>query len=105
MLAIVGTLGSFAVHPKEPKSKFIISSCLLDAAGAITLIILGALALTGHGGSVINSLNATPGGAWGMIGGGLVVFATLYGFSRFMQNQMKIEIIRARKNRQPQLIE
>ena len=51
------------------------TAMLLDFGGAITLIVLGALAFNGLGGHAVASLNAFPGGAVVMIGGGLV---TLY---------------------------
>jgi|GEM_PF-5593288 len=50
-------------------------SIFLDAAGIITLIVLGALAATGMGGEVVNSLNTISGlpiGGWVMIGGGIL---------------------------------
>ncbi len=50
---------------------------VLDFAGAITLVALGALALTGHGGATINALSANN-GAWAMIAGGLVTLAALH---------------------------
>ena len=49
----------------------------LDFAGAITLIALGALALTGHGTATINGL-ATNNGAWAMMAGGLATLAALH---------------------------
>lgn len=56
----------------------------LDFAGGITAVVLGALALTGHGGAMVAHLNDVTGGAWATMGGGLI---TLY--SLHLQNKQK----------------
>ncbi len=50
----------------------------LDFAGGITAIVLGALALTGHGGSMIAHLNDVSGGAWATMAGGVVALYALH---------------------------
>ena len=95
MFAVTGALAAAGCNLEKDRSfQIIIGSCLLDVAGAITLIVLGALALTGHGGSIINSLNTTPGGAWAMMGGGLAVCTALYAYAQFTQNNAKLNVMR-----------
>lgn len=90
MFAIAGSLATTCSPMKKRRMPVIVTSSIFDVAGAITLIVLGALALTGHGGSVINSLNTVNGGAWAMIGGGLVTLTFLYLLARMVQYNKKL---------------
>ena len=74
MLSIIGSRMPMPERHAEKINKGLI---LLDFAGAITLLALGALAFTGHGGATINALNANNGGLV-MMAGGLVTLVALH---------------------------
>jgi hypothetical protein len=54
----------------------------LDFAGGITALVLGVLALTNHGGSIIAHLTDVHGGAWIMMTTGLVALYALYMYKK-----------------------
>ena len=67
-------------------------SLLLDSLGAITLIALGALALTGQGGEVIATLNTVPHASWVMMLSGLAILGVAYLFKPLDQNVIKATV-------------
>jgi hypothetical protein len=75
--AITNTLASRATSETTIKNLNGLGN-FLDFAGAITAIVLGALALTSLGGATIAHLNDVTGGAWATIGGGLITLYALH---------------------------
>ena len=79
MFSIIGSQITCCCKIGGPSQKAVASiSQLLDILGAITLIALGALALTGQGGEIIATLNTVPRGPWVMMLAGLGTLGVAY---------------------------
>ena len=67
-------------------------SLLLDTIGAITLIALAALVLTGQGGGGIATLNTVPYAPWIMMLSGLAILGIAYLFKPLDQDVIKATV-------------
>ncbi len=93
MFSIIGNQLTCCCQTGGNCQKAVVSiSQLLDLAGAITLIALGALALTGQGGEVIATLNTVPRGPWVMMLAGLATLGVAYLFKPIDHNVIKATV-------------
>lgn len=89
----------------KPRGRGLKVAChFIDFAGGVTAIVLGALALTNHGGSVVARLNDVSGGGWGTMAGGIIALGALH-LQRESDNKMmylasKTESFNARNSSQ-----